>query len=583
MDTKLAKPISTCARCRAKKIKCDGEQPCGPCSRARIEVDCNYTVVPNLSHGPELRKGAACTACRRKKKKCSGDWPCRTCVASKKEDECKFNDNSQMSFTRALIERTLELEQLLAQAKTAPQPESTYPQGTSVQLDEMFAAHSPPPPTSRMYFDARNISTPSAVGPPPVYMADDSELDYSYQAISPSTSLPPASETLEEKMLRLRKKFLAKRLQFGFVLPAHKFQAIVHGDLSGTVVHPVLVHLCHLWGAMLDYCETHQTWTYATDRNGDEVMHMRLVLGGIEGMLGPPPDLSTRVLVHLSLSLYFFHKQDFQRGQEFLSIAGQAALENDMDLAVLNSTPINDGNSGSGMYSLLPITEADELRSVFSKLIWVGLSSKIVIGTPYDIDQRLVSSFERLLPSKLPNNADINFQRAKSNLLLRRTRQLTTSWSNSQATPTAWFDEYWRLIEQLHGYLGFLNPVQIRVSFMPESHTTDIVLKLCLTMALTSLADLYGVFAPNHPESSSRYRDAVLEIVSISSTFTLEDCYHLDPILPVCWAVATKRILDNTVVYENQQSLIEAIRSCNQNLVRYVPLVADFEANLHIR
>ncbi|KAF7323316.1 hypothetical protein HMN09_00112400 [Mycena chlorophos] len=583
---KLTKPVHTCTRCRAKKIKCDSKQPCGPCSRARIEVECSYTVVPNLSQGPELRKGAACTACRRKKKKCSGDWPCRTCIASKKEDECKFNDNSQMSFTRALIERTLELEQLLAEAKQTPQqPQagpSSYP--PAAQLDQMFAAHAlpqsmaPPSPTpSQLPAHYEAVITPSVITPAPMFMPDHTPVDLGYGPESPLAGT--SSETIPEKMLRLRRKFLAKRLQFGFVLPEPKFAAILQGDLSGNTVHPVLVHVCHLWGAMLDYCETHQTWTYATDSHGDEVQHMRLVLGGIAGMLGPPPDAATKLVAFLSLSLYFFHKQDFGRGQEYLGVAADAAIEHNVDLALLTDIPMLDANPNGQdtSYSLLPITPAHELRSAYSKLIWVALSSKLVLGTPYEIDPRLLTAFERLSTTKVPNNADINFHRAKSNLLLTRTRRLTTSWSNVEAAPTEWFDEYWRLVEQLSTFIGLLGPVQIRVSFMPEAHTTELVLKLCLTMATTSLADLFGVFAPAHSESSRRYRDAVLEIVSISSTFTIEDCYHLDPILPVCWAVATKRILDNTVVYENQQALIDAIRGCNQNLIRYVPLVRDFE------
>ncbi|KAJ7067211.1 hypothetical protein C8F01DRAFT_1120649, partial [Mycena amicta] len=547
-----AKPVpSTCSRCRAKKINCDGQQPCTPCCRARIDDDCSYTVVPNLSHGPELRKGAACTACRSDILKCSGDWPCRTCIASKREDECKFDDNSQLSYTRALIERTLELEQLLSRAKQAPQPEPAFPLGANVTAEPD-------------QFDSNAMASTSAVT---LSSTDDTDVDYSYDAESPTPSLPPASETHEERMLRL--------LQFGFVLSAHKLRAVMLGDMSASVVHPVLVHVCHLWGAMLDYCETNQTWTYATGKHGDEVRHMQLVLGCIAGMLGPPPDAATMLMAYLSLSLYFFHKQDFGRGQDFLELACDTALCNNMDMAVLASTPINDRGAGQGgMYSLLPLTEADELRSVYSKLIWVALSSKIVLGTPYEIDQRLLAAFERLVPTQLQNNADINFQRAKSNMLLRRTRQLTTSF-NVQAASAAWFQEYWKLIEQLYGYIGLLNPVQLRLSFVPESRTTGIVLKLCSTVALTSLADLHGVFAPSRKESSKRYRDAVLEIASISSTFTIEDSCYLDPILPVCWAVATKRVLENTVVYENRESLMEAIRSRNDDLIRYVALVAE--------
>ncbi|KAF7298420.1 hypothetical protein MKEN_01367000 [Mycena kentingensis (nom. inval.)] len=574
MDPKpLAKMVSTCSRCRAKKIRCDGSTPCGPCSRARIEVECSYTVVPNISHGPELRKGAACTACRRKKKKCSGDWPCRTCVASKKEDECKFNDNSQMSFTRALIERTLELEQLLSHAKSSTQPDPTYP-NIATELDQMYSTH-PLPAVSPVPFDPAALLR-AGPAPAPLYIPE--EVDYTYGSESPTSAI---AEGPEEKLARLRRKFLSKRLQFGFVVPEHKLNAILSGDTSGTVVHPVLVHVCQLWGAMLDYCETNQTWTYATDKHGDEVTHMRYVLGAIAGMLGPPPDPTTTLLAYMSLSLYFFHKQDFTRGQEFLSVGCTTALQNDLDLALLASVPVNDGVASQGMYSLLPMTEADELRSVYAKMIWVAFSSKMVLGTAYAIDQRLFAAFDRIVGTRLPNNADINFQRAKSLLLLRRTRLLTSAWNSSQTAPGEWFEQYWQLIEQLHAYIGVLNPIQVRVSFLPESRTTELVLKICLSMTYTSLADLHGVFAPSHTESSKRYRDALLEIASINSGFTIEDCHHLDPILPICWSVATKRILDNQVVYENQESIIAAIRGCNQNLFQFVPLVTDFETNMN--
>ncbi|KAJ6546843.1 hypothetical protein B0H19DRAFT_1162733 [Mycena capillaripes] len=576
----------TCARCRAKKIRCDGQNQCGPCSRARVDVQCNYTAPVATHSGPELRKGAACSACRRKKKKCSGDWPCRTCVASKKEDDCKYDDGSQLSFTRALIERTRELEQLLSDAKQASPSIMNFAVGPdlSAELDQLLSSNALVAPEP-MLFDknpfiiddlaASAMATPLRLEGDAFDFLEAEFNPASVQVEMLSNPVPQViAESPEEKMLRLRKMFLAKKLQFGFVLPIHKLTALTSGDLSGTVVHPVLVHVCHLWGYMLDYYERNGTWTYAPDENRDEVAQMRLILGALAGMLGPAPNPVTAVATYISVSLYFFHKADFSRGQEFLTVAGDTVLKNDLDLAALANVPAVE--EGKDAFSIHPLDDAGELRSVFSHLIYTATAAQVVLTAPPMIDTRLLDKFHLLMNTQVPNSADINFMRAKSVRLLTQSRQLTATWNNS-STPPSWFEQYWKLIEQLHAHIGVLNPIQLRVSFMPDAHTTGLGLKLCSTMALAALADLHGIFAPSHSESSRRYCDAVVEIVSISSTFSVDDCQYLDPILPLCWSIATKRILDSEVVYENQESIIAVIRACNHNLQQVLPFVSDFE------
>ncbi|KAJ7494453.1 hypothetical protein B0H11DRAFT_2004708 [Mycena galericulata] len=596
MDQDKAAKTSTCGRCRTKKIRCDGQNPCGPCSRARVDVTCSYTA-PSASHGPELRKGAACTACRRKKKKCSGNWPCRTCIISKKEDDCKFDDGSQLSFTRALIERTLELEQLLSQAKQAPPNSSSYAVGPdlSAELDQLLSSNSLAPPESTLldqdpFIDdlgpSRDVGSTLGQHDPAFHYVETGYNPAPTQALisagapeQPPEPVIPLVESPAEKQFRIRKLFLSKRIQFGFTLPPHKLAALTNGDMTGADVHPVLVHVCHLWGYMLDYYDRYRTWTYAPDKNGDEVAQMRLILGTVNGMLGPVPDPVTTLLTYISVSLYFFHKGDFSRGQEFLTVASNTAMTHDLDLAAVSQVPSESEHKG--MYSIDPFSEADQLRATFSHLIYVAVSAQVVLATPSVIDSRLIDKFDLLMDTQVTSNVDINFLRAKSIRLLTQTRKLTAKWNNGQHPPPAWFEEYWKLVEQLHTHLGILHPVTLRASFIPDAHTSELGLKLSSTMALTALADLHGIFAPSHVESSRRYRDAVLEIVSISSTFSLEDCQYLDPILPLCWSVATKRILDSQVVYENQDSIIGAIRTCNENLQHALPFVIDFETNVN--
>ncbi|KAJ6497104.1 hypothetical protein C8R47DRAFT_332802 [Mycena vitilis] len=578
MDQDKTVKATTCSRCRAKKIRCDNKHPCGPCAKARVDVECKYTA-PVVSHGPELRKGAACSACRRKKKKCSGDWPCRTCIVSKKEDDCKYDDGSQLSFTRALIERTRELEQLLSEAKHSSPNISNYAVGPdlSAELDQLLSSNALGAPGHALFdrdpfLDASTVATPLSDAETfgfleTTFSCADTETEMACNTV------PQPVESSAEKMTRVRKVFLARRAQYGLVLPANKIHALTIGDLSGTVVHPVLVHVCHLWGYMLDYYESNNSWTYAPNANGDEVAQMRLILGSLAGMCGPAPNAVTTVITYLSVSLYFFHKNDFSRGQEFLTVAGDTVVKHDLDLEALANLPCK-GNDGG--FSIHPLDDAGEIRSAFSHLVYTAIDAQLVLTAPPLIDTRLLDKFDLLMDTAIRNNTDTNFMRAKSVRLLTQTRQLTATW-NSGNTPASWFEEYWKLIEQLHAHFGVLNPMQLRVSFLPDAHTTLLVLKMCSTMALAALADLHGIFAPSHAESSRRYRDAVLEIVSISSTFSINDCKHLDPVLPLCWSIATKRILNSEVVYENQESIISAIRACNHNLQQSLPFVGNFE------
>ncbi|KAJ7278832.1 hypothetical protein C8J57DRAFT_149075 [Mycena rebaudengoi] len=550
---------STCARCRAMKIRCDGKDPCRPCSRARTEVICNYTNTPTTVYVSELRKGAACSACRRTKKKCSGDWPCHRCVAARKEDDCKFADSSQLSSTRALIERTRELEKLLCQAKQMTPDILDYQLDPSVlnELDQLGFASDPVPLTTRDDTEAvassDETSDPTSLLPVsfdllPVTLVHDTvgnpNLGVSLDVVP---NLCITAETEEEKLFRWRSLFLQAAPQYGFSLSQRKLDAIARGDMTSLVVHPVLVHVCHLWGYLLDSVK--QTGTWVCFETEEELRYMQLIQGSLNGMFGPAPDPVTSLLTYTTVSLYFWHQARFDR-----------------DLACLGNICSDEINPG---FSVFPTNDADEMRAAFSHLIYVGTAVLLVIKIPLVFDARLVDKFSLLMSTQAATHIDTNFMRAKSVRLFAETRQLTSTWNTSASDPsppTSWFDRYWKLIEQIHSHIGFLEPAFLKVSFLPDYHTVELVLGLSTILALTALADLHATFAPSHPESSRRYRDTVSEIVSISGTFSSDDFQYLAPILSLCWMVATQAILENKIVYENQNSIISTIRQCNQSL-----------------
>ncbi|KAJ7267392.1 hypothetical protein C8J57DRAFT_364956 [Mycena rebaudengoi] len=581
----MDKKASPCARCRAMKIRCDGKDPCGPCSRARTEVTCDYTKTSTTVYVSELRKGAACLACRRKKKKCSGERPCQACVVARKKDDCKFDDDSPSSSTRALIERARELEKLIHQAKQMPPNFLDYQldPGLLNELDQLGFASDLVPLTIRE--DAEAVASSNEAGPsfltpasfdlPPVTLVHDTvgnpDLGVSLDVV-PNPGV--TTETEEEKLFRLRALFLQAAPQYGFSLSLKKLDAIAKGDTTGLVVHPVLVHVCHLWGYLLDFLK--HTPTAVCFKIEEESTYMRLIQESLDGMPGPAPTPTTSLLTYLTVYCYFLKRGHFDRGKEFLAAASKIALEYDMDLECLGNVYSDEINHG---FSVFPNNDTDEMRAAFSHLIYVGtVVHLLTIENQPVVDARLVDKFSLLMSTRVATHIDTNFMRAKSARLFAETRQLTSTWNGSASSPrppTLWFDRYWELIEQIHSHIALLQPATLKVSFLPDYHTIELVLELSTILALTALADLHAIFAPSHPESSRRYRDTIFEIVSISSTFALDDFQYLAPILSLCWTIATQGILENRIVYENQKSIISTIRHCNQNLKQAFRDVTD--------
>ncbi|KAJ7273052.1 hypothetical protein C8J57DRAFT_1715348 [Mycena rebaudengoi] len=577
----MDKKASTCARCRAMKIRCDGNDPCGPCSKARTEVTCDYTSTPTIISGSDVRKrGTACSACRRKKKKCSGNWPCLACVAARKEDDCKFDDNSQLSSTRALVERTRALEKLLDQAKQrSPDILDQLDPGVLNELDQLGFASDP---VRLIREDAeRAVASSNEAGPSsdPILTPDSSEHSPPVTLVHKNPNLGDSldgvpnlgvtTETEEERLFRLRALFLQIAPTYGFRLSLKKLDAIAKGDMTGLVVHPVLVHVCHLWGYFLDFLERTGTLVGFESESEEELTHMRLIKGSLNGMFGPTPNPVISILTCTTVSLYFFKQGLLNRGQEFFAAASKVALEHDIDLRCLANVSSGEIDQEDQEFSVLPSNDADEMRAVFSHLIYVATAFHLLMEKPLLVDARLVDKFRDLMSTQVAARADMNFMRAKSVRLFAEARQLTSTWdgpASSPTPPTLWFEQYWKLIEPLHLHIGHLESTALKVSFIPDYHNIGLSLKHCTILALAALADLHANFAHSHPESSRRYRDALAEIVSISSTFSSDDFQYLGPILSLCWKVATQGILENRIVYENQNSIITTIQQCNQNL-----------------
>jgi hypothetical protein len=162
--------------------------------------------------------------------------------------------------------------------------------------------------------------------------------------------------------------------------------------MTGVVVHPVLVHVCHLWGYLLDFLK--QTGTSARFGAEQELVFMRLIQGSLNGMFGPAPNPVTSLLTYLTVSAYFFRKGQLDRGQEFLAVASKTALEHDIDLACLGNVYSHKMDQE---FSVFPSNDDDEMRATFSFLIYMGTAARLLLKNSLVVAARLEDTFSLLM------------------------------------------------------------------------------------------------------------------------------------------------------------------------------------------
>jgi hypothetical protein len=108
-----------------------------------------------------------------------------------------------------------------------------------------------------------------------------------------------------------------------------------------------------------------------------------------------------------------------------------------------------------------------------------------------------------------------------------------TQTRTEPAAAVEWHENYWELMEALDAHRSFITLALTRCAFCPNMHTLALTLKVGAVLVLSGLSALLSLFAHDQIELRRKKLDAVNEIVSISTTFTEEDCAYLDPILSV--------------------------------------------------
>ncbi|KAJ6483660.1 hypothetical protein DFH09DRAFT_1292022 [Mycena vulgaris] len=641
MEAKLKTP--TCSRCKLRKIRCDGLSTCNTCSTAGAR--CKYEE--DFKDVLELRKGAACLACRRKKKKCDGKFPCHTCASSRKKIPCEYPDgivvtlpleksdgnvvqtgiypaDSGSSDSSSIPDAIGSTGPFTASAGTSAASGSSNG-SPAIPLDilnfpdaptDIYDIQSPSPftlpglsvsqPTPSIILaeltQARDIFLQDAVklgmklADKPIVQNDDRmDVELSSQTDdlhAPVFQMPaPTADSNDgDELAQIRTLFLNHRVQMGLSVTDGLLQALANGAAPtgvGDCLHPVLLHACQLMGYMLARHLKRNTWLHLPGQSEREAEQTRLTLAALQDLRVAACPLAYLQTASL-LTLYFFSKDDIARSRGILRKAGELVRDHHLDAAMLAAeAPAGADTSTDAKqtgFKARVTTKATEAQAVLAHLVYLDVAFTIILKLPSIIDPQLLENFKDLISR--PNlHAEINFVRAKSAFLLLEAEKLAAQWHQSDMPAdkaAEWQEDYWALMEALDAHRSFLTLTLTRIAFCPELRTVGLTLKMCTVLVLAGLSVLLTLFG-QQAELRRKKLEAVAEIISISETFTEEDCEYLDPILSTSWSIIIGTLneciaLGPEVVarsLSNLPAMVNVIRERNKTLQRVLPFAVD--------
>ncbi|KAJ7921420.1 hypothetical protein B0H13DRAFT_1985385 [Mycena leptocephala] len=605
----------TCVLCRQRKLRCDGGNPCGPCSRARTLVVCTYIPKTMGQLRSELPKGGACLSCRQRKRRCDGAFPCITCKSTSRPHECRYQDKPRARKSSSDNQRlrdhrsadgastTSSRSTDLSRPYTPENPIPLEPHSTSTdnELDvfsllnfypELESSGLYPAPTNEHWLSGmESIGGPtlpslwgfqeypeaSISGPsenkitlpslPPLDHQIGNSTDF---ALHPGSALDRTAELFE-----LRNLFLDHSWHYGLNVTEEKRDALSRGDTSGLIVHPVLVNLCELLGYHL--ADRLQSGTFSSQGQtegfqAEQAMLIFDVLQRETNVLDP----TTLMQVYNLLGVYYAMRWDLPIFTELFNKLATLVARNPTLLG-LNDALVVDPTSPVEPSSSCPQGQVQETRSAFSAMIFIELAVSLVAEVPPILDPSALTKFRKLATIHR-RDTELNFLRARSALFVYDTHHLVAEWSRldfGHPSGTLWTKRYWNLIEDIHAHLNVVNTPSIEVSFIHEAQVYT--LKTCIIIALAALAQLYSLFAPFQPESERKYKDVIDEIANTMNMFVGKDFQYLDTTLGVCWAVALRPLLGNEVwpKWDNVSAVLpqaesptslSIIRQCYQRL-----------------
>ncbi|KAJ7129851.1 hypothetical protein C8R43DRAFT_1110921 [Mycena crocata] len=341
-----------------------------------------------------------------------------------------------------------------------------------------------------------------------------------FEMTSPAM-VPEEEEQDEEHLEHIRKIFLAHRFQVGFSIPDETLEVFTQGVIEGANLQPEVLHACQLMGSLLARHLRTNTWLPLPGQSKAEAKQLRLTLFFLQNTVPVPlPHLQATIL----LSLHFSIKGELLRAQEVLATANKIVMELKLDAALLQPPNATPESLSKRTITPVPTTPTAEIQAALSHLVYLDISHMIFSKLPSVVDPELYATFKRIatIPAA---DAEIHFVRVKSTVLMFEAQKLGEHW------PATWHKKYWELMEAIETHRCVINLALTRTVFCPELKIVWLTLKMCSIIVLTGLSILLALFSPHHVELKRKQHDVVAEIVSISASYSEEDCEYLDPMV----------------------------------------------------
>ncbi|KAJ6479955.1 hypothetical protein C8R47DRAFT_1198092 [Mycena vitilis] len=563
----------TCSRCKTKKIRCDGSDPCNACFI--LEATCEFDDrAKEIRPRFELRKGQACLACRQKKKRCDGQQPCQTCKYSRVNIRCEYPNRTLVTLTPTKSRGKTTSHRAATTLSEDPPLQSEIQPTSSGSSDSSAGSEFSPEPSSAGFltnldhnlqpdqplagksrcFDSIANSLPvdyAILSRTPrtreLLASPDNENELNTSDISlsslvddrlPSLSRHKKSHALfeiespnHEELLGIRHLFLQQRFQLGLSVPDTTLAAFAHAIPDSSALHPAVLHACQLLGYTFAHHLDHKSWCCQTEA---ATRQLRLALHDLHP---PSAGSALRPVACLQamnlLSLHHFYVGDIVQASELICRGSACVREHSLDCVVPAQTQ-------RPTFVIGPTTDAEETNAAVAQLVYLDIAYAVVLKLPSTIAPVLHANFKiRVLSRDTCNlNTEMNSVRAKSVFLLFEAQQLAVRWYqhpglSDAEEAAAWQQSYWDLMEALDAERSFLNLTLTRIAFAPTLRALGITLKVCMVLILTGLDALFALFSCGNEELQQKRHTVLAEFTSMGRLLDQKDCDDLDPLLMV--------------------------------------------------